>query len=67
MSIRDVSVYFLSSAKMFYKGRTLVLKLVLDVEFEIKEAKILCPYCGRYVNINDYYSKHYGGRCLESK
>ena len=48
------------------QGQYLVLKLALKLELEEREqeSKILCPYCGRYVSISDYYSKHYGGRCL---
>ena len=25
-----------------------------------KPLKILCPYCSRYIDINEFYSLHYG-------
>jgi len=37
---------------------------LLEIRPSNESKKVLCPYCGRYVDVGEFYSKHYHGQCL---
>jgi hypothetical protein len=41
-----------------------LLSLVLKVKPFDENKKVLCPYCECYVEMEEFYSRHYYGRCL---
>jgi len=41
-----------------------LLSSLLKVRPSNESKKVLCPYCGRYVDIEEFYSKHYYRQCL---
>jgi hypothetical protein len=37
---------------------------LLEVRPSDENKRVLCPYCGRYVDVGEFYSKHYHRQCL---
>ena len=41
-----------------------MLSSLLEVRLSNEGKRVLCPYCGCYVDVGEFYSKHYHGQCL---
>lgn len=46
-------------ARALETNRSKIIRLVVEEHLKHLNKRIRCPYCGRTIDLNEYYSKHY--------